>query len=336
MVESVVDGSKITKVFDPTQRVIDIDPDVEAIVRGPNREVPGEVIERDITWTGPAGNKHFAKKLKIPVRSTAQDLVYGLCLAMKKQELGANFVEITPEDWNTRRVIAVTFQYERADLPSLKKVTPVAFRSRFDPRFPVFVERDGACGGNHEKRSRGGWGAALVHCGMSCKRCGAKAGTSNNEMECQAMLSAMELIPPGSYVCMETDSQACIDGLTTYRKRWEKCGWRREDGKEVENPDIIIPLAKEIDQRNVGFGKVKWHTGDPWNDLADSLAVNGRNQQSREVVVQLVFRAGINKKEQFVGFDRFSIQALANIHDFWPRHVARCGDVIWAPEDYEI
>jgi ribonuclease HI len=168
---------------------------------------------------------------------------------------------------------------------------------------------------------------------MICKRWGVKADTSNNEMEYQAMLSAMELIPKCAYVFIESDSQGCIDGLTTYRKRWEKHGWRREDGKDVENAETIIPLAKEIDQRNAGFRKVKGHSDDPWNDLADSMAVNGRDQQSREVVIQLIFRAVINKKEKFAGFDRFSTQALANIYYFWPRLVAKCGNITGAPEE---
>jgi hypothetical protein len=67
--------------------------------------------------------------------------------------------------------------------------------------------------------------------------------------------------------------------------------------------------------------KVKGHIHDPWNDLADSLAVKVRNQQSKEVMIQLVFRAVLDKKEQFVGFDRFPVQSHANIHDFWPRLV---------------
>jgi hypothetical protein len=70
--------------------------------------------------------------------------------------------------------------------------------------------------------------------------------------------------------------------------------------------------------------------------LADHLAVQGRNQQSKEVVIKLVFRAVINKKEQFVGLDTFSVQVLANIHDFWLRLAAKCGDVIGDPEGHEI
>jgi hypothetical protein len=129
---------------------------------------------------------------------------------------------------------------------------------------------------------------------------------------------------------METDSQQCIDGLTTYRRRWGKNGWRKDDGNGVENAEIIMPLAKEIDQRNVGFQKVKMHSHDQWNDLADSLAVKDRDQQSKEVDISLVFRAVISKREQFVGFERMSIQ------DFWPKLVPKCGDVIRAPADYEI
>jgi hypothetical protein len=95
-------------------------------------------------------------------------------------------------------------------------------------------------------------------------------------------------------------------------------------------------LCREIDRRIVGFRKVKWHSGDPWNDLEDRLAITGRNQQSREVVIQLIFRAVIDKKEQFVRFDRFSVQSHVNIHDFRPRLVEKCGNVIGQPEDYEI
>jgi hypothetical protein len=63
----------------------------------------------------------------------------------------------------------------------------------------------------------------------------------------------MELIPAGSYVCIETDSQRCTDGLRVNRKRWEKHGWRLDSGKPVENAEIIMALAKEINLRIVGL-----------------------------------------------------------------------------------
>jgi hypothetical protein len=121
-----------------------------------------------------------------------------------------------------------------------------------------------------------------------------------------------------------------------YRKRWEKHHWLKDDGKPVENAEIIAPLAREIDRRIVGFRKIKGHSKDAWNDAADALAVKGRNQQAKEVTIQLGFRAVIDKREQFVGFPRFSVSSYANIHDFWPRLVDRCGEDIVEPEDCEI
>jgi hypothetical protein len=95
-------------------------------------------------------------------------------------------------------------------------------------------------------------------------------------------------------------------------------------------------LCQQIDKRIVGFRKIKGHNKDPWNDLADSLAVKGRNQHAHQATIQAMFRAVIEGKEQHVGFPRISLSSHANIHDFWPRLVERCGDKIGNPEDYEI
>jgi hypothetical protein len=88
--------------------------------------------------------------------------------------------------------------------------------------------------------------------------------------------------------------------------------------------------------RLVCFRKIKGHSGDEWNDLADRLAVKGRDQQAKEAVVQLVFRAVIAKGEKFFGIDRFSTPALANMDDFWPKLRGHCGDDLGSPEDYKI
>jgi ribonuclease HI len=179
-------------------------------------------------------------------------------------------------------------------------------------------------------------GARALKIPTICKLWGQKADTSNNAMEYQAMLSAMELLPEKSFVCIGTDSQTCLDGLTKWRKRWEKHSRKRGDGQEVANADLIRPLVDCIEKREGGFRKIKGHGDDFWNDIADSLAVKGGNAQAKEVIVQLVFRAVINGKEKTVCFDRVSVDTHANIYDFWPKLVAKCGDVIGAPEDYEI
>jgi hypothetical protein len=142
---------------------------------------------------------------------------------LKIQALHHRFAPIEPVefDWRYAREIRVEFCFERPQLSNLKEVSPAEFRAAFISTRPVFVEKDSPCAGNEGKRSPGGWGAAIVQGTRICKRWGAKGDTSNNEMEYEAMLSAMELIPAGSYVCIETDSQGYIDGFTKHR-RWEK------------------------------------------------------------------------------------------------------------------
>jgi hypothetical protein len=58
---------------------------------------------------------------------------------------------------------------------------------------------------------------------------------------------------------------------------------------------------------HIGFWKVKGHNDDPWNDMADALAVKGRNLQATNVTIQLIFRPVNGGKEGFEAFPRFSV-----------------------------
>jgi hypothetical protein len=46
LVDDVVSGENLTKVYDPTQRITQVDPDVEAEILGLGREVPGDTFKR--------------------------------------------------------------------------------------------------------------------------------------------------------------------------------------------------------------------------------------------------------------------------------------------------
>jgi hypothetical protein len=107
-------------------------------------------------------------------------------------------------------------------------------------------------------------------------------------------------------------------------------------GEEVANAAIIEPLARDFDQGIVGFRKIKGHSGDEWNDLAERLAVKGQDLHAKEVIIKPIFRAVINKKENVFGFERFATPALATMRDFWPRLLEHCGAGISSPVDYEI
>jgi ribonuclease HI len=274
--------------------------------------------------------------LNVPVKATPQDLMPRISRALKAEELDQRFVVITPEDWRHAKAIRVEFTFERPELETLREATEKFFRDDFNPMLPVFIETDGACAGNDDKKSPGGWGAIIVQGYRMMKRCGSKPDTSNNEMEYTAMLEALQFVQNGAYVIMETDSQGCIDGITKYRLRWEKHGWRKDDGMPVENAELIKLVCMKVDKMHVGFWKVAGHSNDPWNDQADALAVHGRNQEATNVTISLIFRPVINGKEGFEAFARFSVSSHANIYDFWPRLIDKCGAGIGNPEDYEI
>jgi hypothetical protein len=70
LVEDVVSGEKITAIYDPTQRITEIDHDVEAEVTGSDRVVPGDTFKRTVTWVWPDGTTTIINKLK----ATPQDL----------------------------------------------------------------------------------------------------------------------------------------------------------------------------------------------------------------------------------------------------------------------
>jgi ribonuclease HI len=313
LVEDVITGEKITAVYDPTQRITQVDPDVEAEVIAAGREVPGDKFKRTVTWVWPNGSTIILKKLIVPVKATPQDLLFRVTRALKAPELYHGFTKITPEDWRFAPDIRVEFAYERPVLSTSREVTEKQFRDEFQDSLPVFIETDGACAGNEGKISPGGWGAAIVQGNRILRRWGARPDTSNNEMEYMAMLESLNITTKGAYVIIESDSHGCIDGITKYQLRWEKHGWRKEDGKPVENAELIQMVCREVDRRHVGFRKVKWHNDDPWNDLEDALAVKGRNQQATEVTIALIFRPVIEKKEGFVAFPRFSVSSHANI-----------------------
>jgi hypothetical protein len=225
LVEDVVSGEKISIEYDPTQRITQIDPDVEAEITGSDRATPGDTFQRTITWVWPDGTSTIINKFNLLGRATPQDLLMRICKILKVPELNYRFTIISPEDWHYARAIRVEFAYERPNLSVLREVTEKIFREDFDPSFPVFIETDGACAGNDRKQSPGGWGAIIVNGPRMLKRFGAEADTSNNEMEYRAMLEALEFVPISAkpplapLVVMETDSQSCIDGLTKYRKR---------------------------------------------------------------------------------------------------------------------
>ncbi len=147
-----------------------------------------------------------------------------------------------------------------------------------DVPVPRVVYTDGSCLGNP---GRGGWAWAVPEGPYAS---GAEGRTTNQRMEIRAVIEALRAltapggpVPPAAPVEVVSDSTYVVN---CFRQRWwegwHRRAWRNTAGKPVANRDLWEPLFElALDPgRRVDFRWVKGHSGDPWNDLVDRLAVD--------------------------------------------------------------
>ena len=134
---------------------------------------------------------------------------------------------------------------------------------------PVEIWTDGACSGNP---GPGGWGAILQYGALRKELSGAEADTTNNRMELQAAIAALQALKRPCAVIIHTDSQYVKGGITGWIFGWKKNGWRTADKKPVKNVDLWQALDSAITQHRVEWRWVKGHAGNELNERADELA----------------------------------------------------------------
>ena len=81
-----------------------------------------------------------------------------------------------------------------------------------------------------------------------------------------------------------TDSKYVIDGITKWIFGWLKNNWCTASKKPVANRFLWEELFDLTKNQNVEWVWVKGHAGVPGNEKADSLAVKGREEASREFI----------------------------------------------------
>ena len=127
----------------------------------------------------------------------------------------------------------------------------------------VIAHTDGACSGNP---GAGGWAYVLEWPeGEVQEGSGSEPHTTNNRMELIAVREALRAIRARIgeeavwRITVRTDSQGVIN--------WLRRTWRRN-----KNLDLFPEIDALVDAR-VDFEWVRGHSGDPWNDRVDALAV---------------------------------------------------------------
>ncbi len=141
------------------------------------------------------------------------------------------------------------------------------------------IYTDGACSGNP---GPGGWGTRIEFTDGQVHELGGRdAATTNNRMEMQAAIAALEFLQASglesSPVTLHTDSEYLKNGITKWIKGWKRKGWKTSAGKAVLNKDLwqqLDQLTQTLDDTSV---KIDWryvrgHTGNPGNERCDEIA----------------------------------------------------------------
>ncbi|GMQ77883.1 MAG: hypothetical protein BMS9Abin02_0374 [Anaerolineae bacterium] len=134
-------------------------------------------------------------------------------------------------------------------------------------------------GGADPNPGVGGW-AAILKAGQHEKiLSGTENYTTNNRMELQAAIAALQALKQPSKVEFHTDSEYVRLGITERIEKWAAKDWKRK-GKEIPNVDLWKKLWEVANQHEITWHWVKGHSGDPLNERVDRLARQARESIS--------------------------------------------------------
>ena len=122
----------------------------------------------------------------------------------------------------------------------------------------VEIFTDGACKGNP---GPGGWGALLRINGQSKELKGSEPETTNNRMEMQAVISALESLKKPCMVQLTTDSKYVLDGVKSWMPNWKKRGWKTASKAPVKNKDLWMQIDVLVQAHDIELAWVKGHSG---------------------------------------------------------------------------
>ena len=140
------------------------------------------------------------------------------------------------------------------------------------PRTIQSIYTDGACTGNP---GPGGWGVVVYFADGSVHELGGRsAQTTNNRMEMQAAIAALQFLTQSEqqeFITLYTDSQYLINGITKWVKGWKKKGWKTAEGKPVLNQELWETLD-QLNSKQIKWQYVRGHAGNFGNERCDAIA----------------------------------------------------------------
>ena len=119
----------------------------------------------------------------------------------------------------------------------------------------------------------GGWGVVWVMDGtIQSETHGHDPATTNNRMELRALIEAFKLLPADAETRVFTDSRLCVNTITQWAPGWEKKVWKKKTGpiKNLHMVQELLALYRAHPSCELTW--VAAHSGNRWNEYADSLA----------------------------------------------------------------
>ncbi|SEA00572.1 RNase HI [Desulfuromusa kysingii] len=133
----------------------------------------------------------------------------------------------------------------------------------------VEIFSDGACSGNP---GPGGYGTILRQGEHEKELSGYAVETTNNRMEMLGALAGLEALKRPCQVCVTTDSQYLVKGMTEWIAGWQRKGWKNSKKDEVANRDLWERLLEQAKKHQIDWVWVKGHAGHRENERCDELA----------------------------------------------------------------
>jgi ribonuclease HI len=133
----------------------------------------------------------------------------------------------------------------------------------------VVIHSDGGCHGNP---GPGGWAAVLEHGQNKRELSGGVPATTNNRMELQAAIEALNALQEPCEVEFYTDSEYVKNGVSGWLSNWKRNGWRTKSKKPVKNEDLWRALDAAVAKHTIVWHWLKGHAGHAGNERCDQLA----------------------------------------------------------------
>lgn len=159
--------------------------------------------------------------------------------------------------------------------------------------YKIVIYTDGATSGNGKENAVGGW--AWYEPETEDKDWGSVLkGATNQICELTAVLEACRYadirlvhaetqdIFPLPQIEIRSDSAYIINCCKDkWYKSWQNNGWKNSKKEPVANKELWQEIIPYFENESFSFVKVKGHSGEEGNEMADLLACRGRDNAKR-------------------------------------------------------